>query len=122
MNWGSPTFVLAIIALSYAGWIINNWINGRDDEDDDDYWEGRESRADSEKVKALEATNQQLRDELATIHQRMAALETIVTDKGYSLSAEIEALRDLPAPGRAAPDPSPKRADDAALLHEEIKP
>ena len=29
MNWGSPEFVLAIIAISTGGWIINNWIRAR---------------------------------------------------------------------------------------------
>lgn len=29
MHWGSPEFVLAIIAISTGGWLVNNWIRAR---------------------------------------------------------------------------------------------
>jgi hypothetical protein len=29
MNWGGPEFVLAIIALSTGGWLLNNWIRAK---------------------------------------------------------------------------------------------
>ena len=29
MNWGGPEFVIAIIALSTGGWLINNWIRAK---------------------------------------------------------------------------------------------
>lgn len=29
MEWGGPLFVIAIIAVSIGGWLINNWIRAR---------------------------------------------------------------------------------------------
>ena len=29
MSWGGPAFVVAMIAIMYGGWILNNWIRAR---------------------------------------------------------------------------------------------
>ena len=29
MSWGGPGFVIAIIAISTVGWVINNWIRAK---------------------------------------------------------------------------------------------
>lgn len=59
MHWGSPEFVLAIIAISTGGW-------------------------------QLDAT-----------HQRLANVEAIVTDRGFDVASQIEALRPTHEQGRA---------------------
>ena len=49
---------------------------------------------DGERIKLLGQENAQLRAELGSIKDRLATLERIVTDSGYSLTHQIEALRD----------------------------
>ena len=49
-----------------------------------------------ERVKLLTQENAQLRAEIGSMHDRLAVVERIVTDGGYSLGHEIERLRDQP--------------------------
>lgn len=49
-----------------------------------------------ERIKLLSQENAQLRAELGSVKDRLATVERIVTDGGYSLTHQIEALRDLP--------------------------
>ncbi len=93
MNWGGPEFVLAIIALSTGGWLINNWIRARHGYALEDEWGGKTSRADHAANAALKAENADLKQALAQVEQRMRVLETIVTDKGFDTAVQIEALR-----------------------------
>lgn len=98
MDWGSPWFVIAIIAISSFGWIINNWIRAKHGYDLEDEWGGTTAkRSDSEETARLKAENRELNGKLDEMQDRMIVLEKIVTDRGYSLSEEIEALRDKPA-------------------------
>ena len=48
----------------------------------------------AERVTLLTQENAQLRAELGSIKDRLANVERIVTDGGYHLGAEIDALRD----------------------------
>ena len=96
MDFGGPTFVIAIIALSYGAWMINNWIRAKHGYDLEDEWGGKTKKGDSEETKRLKAENRDLNDKLDAMQDRMIVLEKIVTDRGYSLSEEIEALRDVP--------------------------
>ena len=91
MNWGGPEFVLAIIAISTGGWVINNWIRARHGYALEDEWGGKTQRGEAD---ALKAENERLRGELGGMEERMRVLERIVTDKGYAVGAEIEALRE----------------------------
>ena len=97
MNWGSPEFVIAIVAISTAGWIVNNWIRAKHGYSLEDEWGGKTERSDSAETKRLEAENTELHGKLDAMQDRMIVLEKIVTDRGYSLADEIEALRDEPA-------------------------
>ena len=98
MNWGSPEFVIAIIAVSYGAWLVNNWIRAKHGYDLEDEFGGKSKQKDSAEAQQLRAENDELKDQLEHVQDRMAVLERIVTDKGYTLSEEIEALRDRPAP------------------------
>ena len=98
MDWGGPSFVIAIIAISTLGWIINNWIRAKHGYELEDEWGGKTARADTAEATRLKAENRELNDKLDTMQDRMIVLEKIVTDRGYSLSEEIEALRDTPVP------------------------
>ncbi len=97
MNWGGPEFVIAIIALSTGGWLINNWIRARHGYSLENEWGGMTDPTDSAEAQRLKAENRELHGKLDKMQDRMVVLEKIVTDRGYSLSDEIEALRDRPA-------------------------
>ncbi|QDH34245.1 hypothetical protein [Porphyrobacter sp. YT40] len=97
MEFGGPAFVIAIIALSTGGWLINNWIRAKHGYSLEDEWGGKTERSDTAETQRLKAENKALHDKLDAMQDRMIVLEKIVTDRGYSLSAEIEALRDTPA-------------------------
>ena len=99
MEFGGPAFVIAIIALSTAGWLINNWIRAKHGYSLEDEWGGKTERGDTAETKALKAENRELHDKLDAMQDRMVVLEKIVTDRGYSLSEEIEALRDRDTDG-----------------------
>jgi hypothetical protein len=96
MNWGGPDFVLAIIAISTVGWVINNWIRARHGYALEDEWGGKTRRAVTDTGAKLATENAELREQLAHFADRVKVLERIVTDKGASTAAQIEALRDLP--------------------------
>lgn len=97
MDWGGPGFVMAIIMVSTAGWLINNWIRAKHGYALEDEWGGQTPPQDSVENNQLRAENKELHGKLDAMQDRMVVLEKIVTDRGYSLSDEIEALRDVPA-------------------------
>lgn len=92
MNWGSPEFVLVIIAISTGGWIINNWIRARHGYALEDEWGGKTVKNDKQ-VAALQAENTELKERLALFEDRVIVLERIATDKSVGLAAQIENLR-----------------------------
>ena len=94
MDWGGPFFVIAIIALSTGGWLINNWIRAKHGYPLEDEWGGKTERADHAANARLLEDNRRLSDRLETAEDRLEVLERIVTDSGYRLGHEIERLRD----------------------------
>ena len=94
MNWGGPEFVLAIIAISTGGWVINNWIRARHGYALEDEWGGKTARAQDNATQQLSNENSELREQLATVGDRVKVLERIVTDRGYDVATQIDALRD----------------------------
>lgn len=56
----------------------------------------KSSSEDGERIKLLSQENAQLRAELGSIKDRLGNVERIVTDGGYHLTHQIDALRDLP--------------------------
>jgi hypothetical protein len=96
VNWGSPEFVIAIIAISTGGWLINNWIRARHGYALEDEWGGKTAPRQADAARALAAENAELREQVAHFTDRVKVLERIVTDKGTMVAAEIEALRDTP--------------------------
>jgi hypothetical protein len=96
MDWGDPGFVMAIIAISTVGWLVNNWIRARHGYALEDEWGGKTNRGDAGSTRKLADENAELREQLAHFTDRVKVLERIVTDKGVSTAAQIEALRDLP--------------------------
>lgn len=98
---GNMNFIVLIVLVSTAGWLINNWIRAKHGYELEDEWGGKTAKGASEEASAetqrLKTENRELNDKLDSMQDRMIVLEKIVTDRGYSLSEEIEALRDVPA-------------------------
>jgi hypothetical protein len=109
MSWGGPAFVLAIIAMAMLAGVVKSWIRAAHGYDPEPRGRSRRrhrdgAQEDSDKVLQLKAENQRLTDRLEASEDRLAVLERIVTDKGYGLAEEIEALRDRPARNQTTSD------------------
>jgi len=100
MDGNMMGFVTLLVVVSTAGWLINNWIRAKHGYELEDEWGGKTAKNASPETSAeterLKSENRELNDKLDTMQDRMIVLEKIVTDRGYSLSEEIEALRDTP--------------------------
>lgn len=96
MDWGDPGFVMAIVAISTIGWLVNNWIRARHGYALEDEWGGKTDRIDGKAHQALIAENAELRAHLGKVNGRLQVLERIATDRSVNVAAQIEALRDEP--------------------------
>ncbi len=85
--------IAIIVVVVTAGWLVNNWIRAKHGYALEDEWGGKTEPSDKGENAALREENRQLKDQLGLVHDRIAVLERIVSDKGYGLSEEIEALR-----------------------------
>ena len=92
MDWGDPGFVMAIVAISTAGWLVNNWIRARHGYALEDEWGGKTVKNDKQ-VATLQAENTDLKERLAIFEDRVIVLERIASDKSVGLAAQIENLR-----------------------------
>ena len=97
MSWQGPEFVIAIIAISTAGWLLNNWIRARNGYSLEDEWGGKTDPQRVVESDELREQNKALNGKLDAMTERMIVLEKIVTDRGYSVAEEIEALRNTPS-------------------------
>jgi hypothetical protein len=97
MGWGGPGFVIAIIAISTAGWVITSWIRAKHGYPLESEWSGKAvHRSDptaDRKIELLSNENGQLKDQIGRLEERIAVLERIATDKPARLAEEIERLR-----------------------------
>lgn len=94
MSWGSPIFVLAIIAMSTVAWIITTAIRARHGYPIENEWGGKVVHsADDRAVELLEAENSMLRGKLGRVEERIAVLERLATDPARRLSTDIDNLR-----------------------------
>lgn len=96
MEWGGPFFVLGIIAISTIGWLGSSWIRARHGYPLENEWGGTTQRADDAASERLREENERLKIRLEASEDRLAVLERIVTDRGFQVANEIEALRDMP--------------------------
>lgn len=97
MDWGGPEFVLGIMAIGTLGSLGRFLIASRHGVELPR--RGRRLQPPAEEAgeaNRLRTQNAELKAHLAKIEDRTRVLERIVTDRGYSVSAEIEALRHTP--------------------------
>lgn len=96
MQWGGPGFVLAIIAISTAGWLINNWIRAKHGYALENEWKGLTHKGDPDadrKIELLSAENARLSGQISRLEERIAVLERIATDPATRVAHEIDSLR-----------------------------
>ena len=96
MTWGGPGFVIAIIAISYAGWIINNWVRARHGYPLEDEWSGKTAKGDPDaerKIQLLTTENERQAGQISRLEERIAVLERIATDPAERTSRQIDELR-----------------------------
>ena len=83
-------FVVGLSLISTAGWLANNWIRARhgfepEVEEDD--------KPNRKKLDAICAENDQLKQQVKQLQERMAVMERIATDPAERTAREIESLR-----------------------------
>ena len=96
MSFQGPSFVLAIIAMSFAAWVITSWIRARHGYPVENEWGGMVHPTNPEaerKIALLTSENEKLHGQIGRLEERIAVLERIATDTPSRLSAEIENLR-----------------------------
>ena len=98
MSWGGPEFVLAIIAMSYATWVITSWIRARHGYPVENEWGGSVNKNGDEaqrKIELLTSENDKLHGQVSRLEERLSVLERIATDVPSRLSAEIDNLQEV---------------------------
>lgn len=100
------TELLTVIGLgAVAGWVFTTWIRVKHGYPLEGAWgQSLKPSTDHEakqRVALLTQENAELRAELGSVKDRLANVERIVTDSGYHLTSEIDALRDKALEHRA---------------------
>jgi hypothetical protein len=96
MQFGSPIFVILIVAIATIGWVMTTAIRARHGYPlSDDYGNvvTPVSRQPDEATKALVAENEQLKATVGRLEERLKVLERIATDPSRHLADEIDKLR-----------------------------
>ena len=96
MSFGGPAFVLAIIAMSMAAWVITTYIRARHGYPVEDEWGGithPRDPASEHATKKLVDENEQLKATVGRLEERLKVLERIATDPAKRLSDDIDNLR-----------------------------
>ncbi|GEM_PF-220343 len=95
MDWGGQgLIIIAIGAICVAGWVLNNWIRASHGYPLEDQNGGHSVPSDDAVARQLREENGRLQLRLEASEKRLAVLERIVTDRGFEVSAQIDALRD----------------------------
>ena len=96
MDWGGPGFIIALIAISTIGWVVNNWVRARHGYAPSDDWGNTTPKPDPEQartVRLLTGENERLTGQVTRLEERIAVLERIATDPAERTAREIDGLR-----------------------------
>lgn len=99
MSWGGPGFVLAIIAMSMAGWMVTTWMRAKHGYPVENEWGETVHRTAPDadrKIALLENDNARLADKIVRLEDRISVLERIATDsngQAAQLADQIDRLR-----------------------------
>lgn len=95
MQFGGPTFVIAIVAICMVAWVITTAIRARHGYPLTDDWGNavHPIRKDDDSTKALVDENRQLKANVERLEERLKVLERIATDPTRRLENEIDKLR-----------------------------
>ncbi len=92
----APLLGIPFVAIT-AGWVLTTWMRIKNGYPLDGAWGQavypKTSSQEIERIKLLSQENAQLRAEISSVKDRLANVERIVTDSGYQLTHQIEALR-----------------------------
>lgn len=97
MGWSGPGFVIALVAISTIGWVVNSWIRARHGYPIENEWSGTSDRTDvsvERQARLMAEENARLTQKVGRLEERIAVLERIVTDPAHRTAREIEQLRD----------------------------
>ena len=92
MVFEGPVFVVAIVALSMAAWVITTFIRAKHGYPLTDDW-GNSVAPPPREDATLVAENEQLKLKVEKLEDRLKVLERIATDPSKRLEDEIERLR-----------------------------
>ena len=88
-------FILGVLGI--GAWVLTTWLRIKHGYPLENGWGQavypKATNETVERMKLLTSENAQLRAELGSIKDRLATVERIVTDRGYTLDHEIEKLR-----------------------------
>ena len=96
MEWSGPGFVIAIVAISTIGWVVNNWIRAKHGYPVENEWKGVTAKADpaaERKIELLSSENERLTGQISRLEERLSVLERIATDPAERTAREIDSLR-----------------------------
>ncbi len=97
MDFEGPLFVIVLVAVCTAGWVINNWIRAKHGYPLENEWGGTTPHPAvpaERQITLLSNENAELKSKLVRMEERVAVLERIATDSGTRIAHEIERLRD----------------------------
>jgi hypothetical protein len=96
MSWHGPGFVIALIAISTIGIILNTWIRARHGyplNDDRKNPITKEDPSATRRLELLTTENGRLTGQVGRLEERIAVLERIATDPAERTAREIDSLR-----------------------------
>lgn len=89
--------IAMVVGIGVGGWLLDTRMRIKNGYPLNGTWGQKmypkTSSEDNERIKLLSQENAQLRAELGSVKDRLANVERIVTDSGYHLTHQIEALR-----------------------------
>lgn len=93
-----PVSLIAVTGT--VGWVITTWLRIKHGYPLEGSWGNaiypKNNDQAMQRIALLTSENAELQAQLGSVKDRLATVERIVTDSGYQLTAQIEALRDDP--------------------------